>query len=56
MGGMGEGPFLCLHGVILETFWGNLEFENRLGGHMEAPFSLELDFLGSTSPIFAGFH
>ena len=39
----------------METFWGNLEFENRRGGHMAVPFSLELYFLSSTSPILDGF-
>ena len=39
------------HGTILEGFWGQLEIENRLGDSMGALFSLELDFLDSTSPI-----
>ena len=39
----------------MEAFWGNLELENRLGASMEALFSLELDFPGSTPPILEGF-
>ena len=36
----------------MAAFWGNLELETRLGGSMGALFSLELDFPGSTSPMF----
>ena len=40
---------------MLEAFWGILELEHYRADSMGALFSLERDFLGSTSAILDGF-
>ena len=42
-------------GGIFEAFWGHVDLQNHLGSSLRALFVVEVDFLGSTPPILAGF-